>query len=93
MSYMRPLWLKNVRAGGEGHVAGSNRGTFAITAIAAAEVPIQTEFFASEHRSLSELLADQGIAGPQGLNALVNDAQVPETDEDAFLAAIFAEDE
>lgn len=89
---MRPLWLKAVRAEGEGRLTGPARGTFAITAIAAAAEQLQSAFYSPQHRPLSELLAEQGIGGPQGLETLVNDEPISEADEDAFFAAVLGDD-
>lgn len=86
---MRPLWLQPVRAAGEGSVTSRNRGAFTITSIAPAAEPVQTAFFSTEHRPLADVLAEQGITGPQGLATLVNDTPISDADEDSYLAAIF----
>lgn len=76
-----------VWAEGRGRMVSSRRGTMTIERIEAVEQGDQTALFTEEQTPDLKLLDRQGIAGPQGLDALADPDWDEETD-DAYLAAL-----
>lgn len=86
--HVKSLLDRIVWAEGSGKLTSSLRGSMAIERIEPVDVE-QSSLFTSAPVDEDELLARQGIEGPQGLDAL-SDPQWDDETDDAYLAALLS---
>ena len=90
---LQSLWRTPVRATGNGQRTGPRRGTFQLDGVEPLVDGTRTQFFTTEHVPTDALLEDQGIVGAQGLNALGAEHLFDDALEDAYLAAVFGDED
>ncbi len=89
---LQTLWRTPVRATGEGRRTGPRRGAFQLDEVEPLVDGTQTQFFSPEHIPTDVLLEDQGIVSAQGLDALGAEHLFDDELEDAYLAAVFGDE-
>lgn len=81
------LVRQRVWARGVGTRQSASRGKLELDEIRPIERPVQSPLFVFERLPLADLIADQGITGPQGLQRLLPD-DVDDEELDAFVDAL-----
>src|SRR5690606_17830624 len=84
---------KIVWATGSGHLNTPKKGTMQLERVVPAFGGEQTQLFTHEPGPINQLLVRRGIAGPQGLDALSSDEWVGDEADEAYIAALFEDDE
>lgn len=90
---LAPLWRSTIYATGEGERTSPRRGTFRLEHVASLLDDAQTALFSATPIDTDELLIGQGLREPQGLARVAARHAFTDDVEDAYLAAIFGDDE